>query len=221
MVFFSLIYGLYVSTPFLAPLFMQLGWHGVGKTIYLIYSFLCHQLPQRSFFLFGLKHMYSLNEIQTVWGNTLNPLLLRQFIGNAEMGWKVAWSDRMVSMYTSILIFAWLWYLFHRRIKTLPLWGLTLFLMPMGIDGITHTLSDFFGIGQGFRYHNAWLAAVTNNAYPPTFYIGDAQGSFNSWLRLITGILFGVGIVWFGFPYLEKFFLDLATSLKTKLRNTN
>jgi hypothetical protein len=64
---FILIYGFWVFTPFLAPMFMELGMSGVGRAIYLIYSFFCHQLPERSFFFFGEKTMYSLSEIQAAW----------------------------------------------------------------------------------------------------------------------------------------------------------
>jgi hypothetical protein len=31
---------------------------------------------------------------------TDNPLVLRQFVSSPELGWKVAWSDRMISLYT-------------------------------------------------------------------------------------------------------------------------
>ena len=65
-------------------------------------------------------------------------------------------------------------------------------------------MSDLAGIGQGFRDTNAWLAALTGNAFAPGFYTGDALGSFNSWMRLLTGVLFGLGIVWYGFPYIEE-----------------
>ena len=34
------------------------------------------------------------------------------------------------------------------------------------------------------------------------FYVGDALGSFNSWARLITGLLAGLGITWLAFPYI-------------------
>src|SRR5512134_1765246 len=74
------IYGLWVFAPFLAPVFMNIGWTGAGKVIYFIYSFFCHQLPERSLFWFGEKTMYSLSEIQVVWQNTANPMILRQFI---------------------------------------------------------------------------------------------------------------------------------------------
>lgn len=201
---FAAVFGLFVGMPFLAPVLMQMGWTGLGKGIYLIYSFFCHQLPQRSFFLFGPQASYSLGDLQAVGVNTSNIFLLRQFIGSPEMGWKVAWSDRMVSMFTSVLLFGVAWRLLKRWIPKLPWWGLVLLLLPMGIDGTSHFISDLAGIGRGFRDSNAWLAALTNQAFAPAFYAGDALGSFNSWMRLITGVLFGLGVVWFGFPYIDE-----------------
>ncbi|RJP50628.1 MAG: DUF2085 domain-containing protein [Anaerolineaceae bacterium] len=201
---FLTIYGLWVFVPFLAPVFMQLGWTGAGKAVYFIYSFFCHQLPERSFFWFGEKAMYSLGEIQAVWENTSNPMILRQFIGNETMGWKVAWSDRMISFYTSVWVFSVLWYPFRHRIKTLNWWRFALLLLPMALDGGTHAISDLAGIGNGFRDTNAWLAVLTNNAFPATFYAGDALGSFNSLMRFITGFLAGLAIVWLAFPYMYQ-----------------
>jgi len=163
-------------------------------------------LPERSYFLFGPKVTYSLSEIQSAWQNSSNPMILRQFIGNTQMGWKVAWSDRMVSMYTSSLFFGLLWYPFRDRIKKLPWWGLFLLLIPMGIDGTSHLISDLAGIGQGFRYTNTWLVTLTNHSFPITFYVGDALGSFNSWMRIMTGVFFGIGVVGFSFPYFEDAF---------------
>ena len=199
---FLVVYGLWVFLPFLAPLFMYMGWSDAGKAIYFIYSFFCHQLPERSFFFFGQKTMYSLNEIQAVWRDTANPFVLRQFIGNEIMGWKVAWSDRMISFYTSIWLFAVLWFPFRRKVKPLPWWGIALLLLPIALDGGSHAISDFAGIGQGFRDTNQWLAVLTNNAFPAAFYAGDALGSFNSIMRLITGLLAGLGIVGLVFPYI-------------------
>jgi uncharacterized membrane protein len=216
---FSLIFGIYVGLPFLAPIFMRLGLEFPAKAVYFLYSFLCHQLPQRSFFLLGPKGMYSLAEIQSAWQYSIDLFILRQFNGSPEMGWKVAWSDRMVSMYTSILFFAWVWYPFRRKLKALPVWGFLLMLLPMALDGSTHLISDFAGMGQGFRDSNAWLATLTNHTLPSTFYIGDALGSFNSWMRLITGILFGLGLVWFGFPYLEDAFTSMTGKKDNKHLN--
>jgi uncharacterized membrane protein len=198
---FLIMYGSWVFAPFLAPVFMHIGWIGAGKAVYFIYSFFCHQLPERSFFLFGQKSMYSLHEIQAAWQDTINPIILRQFTGNESMGWKIAWSDRMISFYTSVWLFAVLWYPFRHRIKPLSWWGLALLLLPIVLDGGTHTISDLSGIGGGFRDTNAWLAVLTNHAYPATFYVGDALGSFNSIMRFITGLLAGLAIGWLLFPY--------------------
>ena len=205
-VVFGVVYGIFIALPFLAPVLMETGWKGAASDLYFFYSFLCHQLPERSYFLFGPKFTYSLPEIQSAWQNTLNPMTLRMFVGNPQMGWKVAWSDRMVSMYSSIWVFGLLWYPFRRHLPPLTFWGLVLFLVPMGLDGTTHLISDFAGIGQGFRDSNLWLAILTHNALPATFYGGDAWGSFNSILRLLTGILFGIGLVWFAFPYMDDTF---------------
>ena len=183
---------------------MNIGWTGVGESIYSVYSFFCHQLPQRSFFLFGPKLMLPLDTIQAAWQDTINPMVLRQFIGNSALGWKVAWSDRMISMYTGLLLFAWLWYPFRHRIKPLPLLGLALLSLPMLLDGGSHLISDFAGIGQGFRDSNLWLASLTANSLSASFYSGDAIGSFNSWMRLISGGLFSLGLVWFTFPLFKQ-----------------
>lgn len=201
-------YGSWVWLPWLAPVLMQAGQAGPGRALYFIYSLFCHQLPERSFLLFGSKTMYSLTEIQAAWQNTNNPFLLRSFIGTEAMGWKVAWSDRMVSFYTSVWVFAIIWLALRRKLKALPWWGFALFLLPLVLDGATHALSDLAGIGQGFRDTNQWLAGLTSGDLPASFYAGDALGSFNSWMRLVTGVFAGLGIVWFAFPFLEDSFAE-------------
>jgi len=202
--FFLVIYGLWVFLPYFAPIFMHLGWAGAGKAIYLIYSFFCHQLPERSFFWFGEKSMYSLGEIQNAWQNTINPLILRRFIGNEMMGWKIAWSDRMISFYTSVWFFAVIWYPLRRKVKPLSWWAFALLLLPIAVDGTSHMVSDFAGIGQGFRDTNTWLAVLTSNSFPATFYAGDVLGSFNSLVRFITGLLAGLAITGLVFPYIYQ-----------------
>ena len=201
---FAVVYGFWVWAPFLAPIFMRLGWEGSAKAIYFVYSLFCHQLPERSYFFFGSQINYSLAEIQAVWVNTTNPLLLRKFIGTAEMGWKVAWSDRMISFYGGFWLFGMIWYPLRHRIKSLhPLW-MALLLVPIAVDGVTHMVSDLAGIGLGFRDSNLWLANLTQFSLTPAFYTGDALGSFNSWMRIITGLLAGLGLVWFVFPFIHR-----------------
>lgn len=201
----AVVLGLWVLLPLLAPVAMKANLPSLGKAIYLFYSAQCHQLPQRSYFLFGPQLTYSLEQINLARGDfNLNPLLLRQFIGNAQMGYKVAWSDRMVSLYTSLFVGAAIYAVMRRRIKPFPVLVFVAFLMPLALDGLSHTVSDFWGIGNGFRDSNEWLRALTGNVFSSTFYEGDAWGSFNAWMRLITGILAGVGLAWFLLPRLDK-----------------
>jgi len=211
LVIFGVVLIIFIGLPFLAPVLMNLKLVNLAQIIYSIYSFLCHQLPQRSFFIFGKQFTYSLTEIKSVWFDTNNPLILRRFIGTPDMGWKVALSDRMVSMYMGTLLFTWFWRLSKNHIRPLSWQALIFLSFPIAIDGFTHMFSDFAGLGLGFRDSNRWLAAITDNAFSSTFYTGDGWGSFNSIMRLMTGFLFGVGIVWFVTPHINELFKEMET----------
>ena len=212
---FMIAWGVFVILPWLAPVLMKLGATGPADAIYFVYQFFCHQLPERSFFLFGPQPMYSVEQIGAVWP-TSDPNVLRQFTGNADFGWKVAYSDRMVAMYTAFWIGAFAYLFVRRRVRPLPLWAYFLLILPMAIDGTTHFISDLEGVDQGFRQTNAWLVQLTGGAFPESFYVGNALGSFNSWMRLITGALFGIASVWLAFPYLEGAFFEVREELETK-----
>ena len=191
-------WGIFVILPWLAPVFMNLGLTGPGRVIYFIYNFFCHQLPERSWFLFGPSFSYTQLQVAEAMNLQLyeisNELVRRHFIGTAEMGWKVAWSDRMVSMYTSIFIFGLIYAVLRERgisLKGIPIWLFIVFIFPLGIDGITHLIND--ALRLDFRQTNEWAMILTGNIFPTAFYIDDLFGSLNSLLRLVTGILFGYG----------------------------
>ena len=82
--------GVWTLAPWLAPLFMHLGWTGPGKAVYAVYSFFCHQLPERSWFFFGESFTYPLDRIAAVWPDSATMLGVRRFVGNETMGWKLA-----------------------------------------------------------------------------------------------------------------------------------
>ncbi len=219
-----LVYGIVVFAPFFAPVFMHLGLVGPAQVIYFIYSFLCHQMAQRSFFMFGTQPMYTIAQLPLpLTGNAATDILaLRAFIGNAELGWKVAWSDRMVSLYggvwLTVLLFGWVR---RRTVKKLGLVSTLLLLIPMAVDGGTHFLSDLSGgLTSGFRYDNQWLANLTQNALPVWFYIGDAFGSFNSWMRLISGLAFGFAVTWLALPIVDQALRETAQALREKLTHS-
>jgi uncharacterized membrane protein len=116
----------------------------------------------------------------------------------------------MVAMFLTPLLAAIVYAGARRRgaVTPLPLWSFLLLLLPMALDGGTHMISDVVsGIGNGFRDSNVWLASLTGNVLPMTFYQGDTLGSFNSILRLFSGISFGIAVVWLLFPWVDT---DLA-----------
>lgn len=195
--------------PFLAPVAMWLGWEAIGRAIYTLYMPFCHQLPQRSWFLFGERLTYTLAEIQQV-SEASGSWQLRLFYGSPAMGWKVAWSDRMLSFYTMMPFFG-LAYAVLRRLgygrRPLPWRWFVMLLVPLALDGTTQLLNNLvYGVGGGgFRDTNAWLAMLTANVLPG-FYAGDHLGTFNWWMRLLTGLLAAGAIAFTAFPWLDRLF---------------
>lgn len=182
---FSLALFLYAGVPFLAPVLMQLGLTGPARVIYLVYSPACHQLPDRSYFLFGENPVYTLEELESA--NVLpgsGLLERRRFIGDETLGWKVALCERDVAIYGSMLIASIAFALLRGRVRRLPLPVFVLFIIPIAVDG----LSQLFGL----RTSN-WA------------------------LRTITGALFGVGVVWLTYPYIQESMDDIRVNIEQKL----
>ena len=225
LLYVNVLLGIFVLAPFAAPALMAIGATAPADAIYLFYGFVCHQLPQRSLFLFGHKASYSLAEISRAWQYD-DFSTLRAFIGNEAMGWKVAWSDRMISMYGSLwiggLLFALLRYRNPMRSRGVllspPVW-LFVGILPMGLDGFSHMINDIVAgfSGTGFRDTNAWLQFLTGNIFPAKFYAGDALGSFNNLARLVTGALFGLTTVLFLYPFVETAMRDMEHQARIRL----
>lgn len=206
---FLVIFALFNILPFIAPILAQLGINPLADLIYTLYAPLCHQMAQRSFFLFGDQIMYSPEQLPlSLTGDPVgNMLALKHFTGSDILGWKVAWSDRMVYMYGATWAFALVYATASRRyrIKRLPLWAFVFLMLPMVLDGTTHMFSDLNGgLFSGFRYTNEWLANLTDYTLPEGFYVGDSWGAFNSWMRLISGLGFGVAIIGLTFPVIDN-----------------
>lgn len=211
--------GLYVVMPFLAPIFMHFGQTNVGKAIYFFYSFQCHMLPQRTWFLFGPQLTYSLGEIHSASQATLPIWSLREFLGTPDMGWKVAQCERSTVMYASLWLFALAYRLVGLPRTALRPNVLFILLIPLALDGMTHFINDLVApLGGGFRDTNTWLSTLTNHVFADSFYIGDGLGSFNSWMRMSSGVLFGFAIPAFSLPRLRQ--IPPAASPRQQLSNS-
>jgi len=142
---------LYAGLPWLSPLAKASGHPLVGEILFQIYRPLCHQLPERSFFICGHQ---------------------------------VGFCHRCVAMYSSIVVAGLLFGLLRRRIRPVSLKIGGLLLLPILIDGLTHMVDDLSGLG--FRGG------------------GDAIGTLNFGLRMITGALVGIAVLLVVYPRVER-----------------
>jgi len=208
--------GLYIGMAVLAPVLMAAGFTGIGRAIYLFFAPQCHQLPQRSYYLFsqaGGIQTYPLNQV-LAWG--ANPANLRAFVGNPEIGFKLAIAQRLTALHSALFAGGLLWGLIGRRLPRLSWLGYLFLILPMALDGGSHVVSEITRLG--FRESNAWAVGLTGDIFPPSFYVGTTVGTLNWLLRTVTGTLFGLGTIWFAFPHLAEGFGDMQVQLETKLR---
>jgi len=199
--------GTFVSGTLLAPVLMRLGLNGPARLVYLLYSMVCHQLPERSYFLFGPHGVDTYSKVQVIaWG--ADPAYLRGFVGNAQVGFKVGIAERDMAIYVTLLLAGLGYALVRRRVRGLSWRAFGLLILPMALDGGSHLVSEITGLG--FRETNAWLAGLTGNVLPAGLYTGTTLGSFNWLMRTLTGALFAAAVVWFAYPILERGFGDMA-----------
>lgn len=191
----NLIVLLYLGLPFLAPAMMAVGWNTPAGVIYKVYSATCHQFAFRSWFLFGEQaaypreaaHVSGLVPYRDATGlSEEDQFAARAFIGNPELGYKVALCQRDVAIYGGIFIFGIVYSLTGRRLKSLP-WYLWIIvgMLPIAMDGLSQLISQ-----------------------PPLgAFIPDGLLSFREstpFLRSLTGFLFGFTTAWFGYPLVEE-----------------
>ena len=153
---FNSVWAIYLLTPFLAPLFMQLGWTAPAGVIYAIYSVLCHQLPDHSYFLFGPTLVPQTPELIAA-GMPMSASLFaeRAFIGSPEIGWKVALCQRDVAIYAGVLLAGISYAVVRRRVGPLPFKLFVLLAIPMAVDGLTQLV--------GWR-ESTWLLRTVTGA---------------------------------------------------------
>ncbi len=180
---------IFTGLPFLAPVLMHAGLEFPARVIYSAYSFTCHQLSYRTWFLFGAQPSYSVAQLQQYLGvnnSALDILYWRVFLGNAQVGYKMAWCERDVAMYTSMLLTGLVFATVRGRIKPLNVKLYLLFaILPMLLDGGTQLL-------------------MLRESTPL--------------LRTVTGTLFGVLSVWLIYPYVEVAMRDTYAQSMNQLQ---
>ena len=205
MALFNLIVLIYMGLPLLAPVLMMSGVELPAKVIYKGYSFVCHQLAYRSFFLFGEQAAYpraaagvegllTFNQATGLSeGNNYKDILVAEnYIGNSELGYKVALCQRDIAIYGGMLLFGLVFALTGRRIPVLPwyLW-IVVGLVPIGLDGVSQLISQL------------GIDLIPYRESTPQ-------------LRTLTGGLFGIATAWFGYPMVEESMLETRRVLGAK-----
>ena len=224
--------GIYVGLPILAPILMNAGLETPGRVIYTLYRPMCHQMASRSFFIGGEQIAYprplagaegltpidayipDIPEFEnysgdpTDLGTFLGPA--RAFLGNEQMGYKMALCERDIAIYGFVLVGGLLFWGLHRRIdiKPLSIWAFMMIgLGPIGLDGFTQLFAYMFAVdvpGTVGEVFNTLHQAFPLRESPPL-------------LRTFTGALFGLMLAWLAYPRIAEGMEETRQTLEEKL----
>jgi uncharacterized membrane protein len=124
---------IFVGLPILAPVLLALGYVGPADQIYAAYQLVCHQWAFRSFFLFGPALTYGPDRL----GDLVGQHEMYAFIGSPELGYKVAFCERDLAIYLSVLLAGLAYGRLRARLPDLGIVGYGLLIAPMAVDGFT------------------------------------------------------------------------------------
>jgi uncharacterized membrane protein len=191
----------YVGLPLLAPLLMHLGVEWASRLIHAVYKPLCHQLPQRSFFLFGPQATYRYGDLAARVGAQITDAPWSgTFVGDPEIGYKTALCQRDMAIYGTILVAGLVFGALRarRRVRPMPIWAYIAFgVLPMLIDG-------------GYQWVSYAAAALVPR-------LGVLPHETTPVFRVVTGSLFGLSTVWLAYPHVEDTMREVRESLEGKV----
>ncbi len=149
---FNLVAFFLASMPFIIPFMASQGFTGFAAWLHTSFGLMCHQMPERSFTLFGEQ---------------------------------MALCHRMTAIYVASFVGGIGYAIVRDRLPPLSFRALAIMATPMAIDGFT----QLFGLRE-----SVWE------------------------LRLITGSLFALGVMWFSLPRLEQGFGEIKTVVETRFK---
>ncbi|MCP4357401.1 MAG: DUF2085 domain-containing protein [Chloroflexi bacterium] len=211
---FNTVVAIYIFLPMLAPVMMKVGLTGPARVVYTIYSPMCHQMASRSFFLFGEQSAYPrelagtelqpleayINDIPEFEG--VNPqnwanffLAARRFVGNEQLGYKMALCERDIAIYSFVLIFGLLYAALRNRFNIRPLPVYIFIIVGMGPIALD-------GFSQLFGYYATPLDGSAPQGFQQTIGAIFALRESPPFLRFFTGALFGFMLGWLIYPHI-------------------
>jgi uncharacterized membrane protein len=113
-----------------APLLAALGWQPAADALYTAYHLTCHQWAFRTFFVLGQQPVYTEQGLADLGTDPF------RFVGDQDLGWKIAICERDLAIYIGLLAVG----LVYARHRHLPPLGFKLYgvlILPMAIDGFT------------------------------------------------------------------------------------
>jgi len=144
--------GILALLPAAPPVLMASGRPWLGQILYTIYSPLCHQLPERSFFLFGSHIAYTLQELEHLLGSDV-PL---RYIGDPIIGYKIAVCQRDFATYAAMWLAGLAYIPLRRRLRPLPLKVFALLCLPLAVDGF----GQLFGLWDSTPWRRVLTGAL-------------------------------------------------------------
>jgi uncharacterized membrane protein len=147
---------LYAALPWIGPLLERAGYTRLGRLVFLLYTPLCHQLPERSFFI---------------------------------SRYQVCYCHRCTALYSTIALTGLLYGALRWRFQ-IPNRVLGWAAIPILVDGLWHLADDYL----------PWIGLRGGV---------DGVGSLNFWVRMVTGLVFGVVAVLWLYPRIQETFAEV------------
>ncbi len=185
---FAFVFIFHIAFSALPALLMKQGHEGAAVLIYKYFRIMCHQMPQRSYFLFGRQPYYPLTvpedsdmlTMEEAAGFVPEVIEGRSFYGTPEMGYKMAICQRDTAIYGAMALFCLIFGFAGKHMAAPhPLLLLLFGGLPIALDGGSQMLTRII---------------------PRVFPLRESTPL----LRTVTGALFGFCLCWFLFPILER-----------------
>lgn len=178
--------------PILAPILLTYGYTNIAEIIYRAYGFTCHQLPSHSDYINGHQ---------------------------------IAVCQRCNAIHVTLAVVGLMYALHLFRPTAIRFRWLLLFMIPIAVDGGMAFISELLsvisfswlwllgialmGVVVIFLYKQktlSWQAILFLAAGPISLLYLQTFGVHQSnwWLRNITGTIYGLGLIWFIYPLMEK-----------------
>ncbi len=196
--------GIFVGLPILAPILAAFGAEKVALVIFRAYKITCHQLPERSYFIFG--HQVAIcHRCVGIWGaffigGLLFALVRHQLRPMPFHWWIVAIIPAGVDGGTQLV---------GPLYELISPWILTGFAIVVwvSLSVILYT--------QGVKQWQYYLFVLM---FPVSMIFVHLTGTrVSNWeLRSVTGSLWGLANVWLIFPMLEESFAEVRADLGRK-----